>query len=255
MTGAPIATTGQRIGIVTDVIIVTPTTGCQRFDRIGEGESDSFPGLAATVSPSSEGEVDPVSEYPKLDELIEGIRNRSDAAFSAVYRLTGDALASFAFSMLADRQAAEDAVQQAFLELVKAAPSIKGDGRSLRAWLFRSVRFTCLDEIRRRGRRPETPTASIPEHADVHAVLETPGMDADLENALCDLTERQRNLLSLRHVVGLSGSETAEIMDMSRPAAYAATARAEKRLRKLLGRVESGVSTASQPTRNTEKPT
>lgn len=194
-----------------------------------------------------------MSEYPRLDLLVDGVRRRSDAAFADVYRLTGDPLASFAYSMLRDRQAAEDAVQQAFLELVRAADTIKGDGRSLRAWLFRSVRFTCLDEIRRRSRRPETPTASIPESMDVHAELPTPGLDPDLESALSELTEQQRNLLSLRHVVGLSGAEAAEVMNMSRPAAYAATARAEKRLRKLLERVESGAPTASQPRKNTEK--
>lgn len=218
-----------------------------------DGESGSSLSLVATVPLSSEGEVGRVSEYTRLDELVVGVILRSDAAFAELYRLTSDALASFAFSMLGDRHAAEDAVQQAFLELVRAAPSIKGDGRSLRAWLFRSVRFTCLDEIRRRGRRPETPTDSIPEQADIHADIETPGMDPILESALSDLTERQRNLLSLRHVVGLSGSETATVLDMSRPAAYAATARAEKRLRKLLEGVESGTQAASQPTKNTER--
>jgi len=193
-----------------------------------------------------------VSEYPDLDALLGGIRHRSDAAFGDLYRLTGDALASFALSMLSDRQAAEDAVQQAFLELVKAAPTIKGDGRSLRAWLFRSVRYTCLDEIRRRRRRPETPTESIPEMADVHAEIQDPGLDPTLESALAELTEQQRSLIALRHVVGLSGSEAAEVMAMSRPAAYAATARAEKRLRRLLEDVESGRSSASQPLKNTE---
>ncbi len=194
-----------------------------------------------------------MSEYPRLDDLVDGVRRRSDAAFADVYLLTGDALASFAFSMLRDRQAAEDAVQQAFLELVHAAPKIKGDGRSLRAWLFRSVRFTCLDEIRRRGRHPETPTASMPDQPDASAEVQTQGMDPGLESAMSELTELQRNLLSLRHVIGLSGAEAAKVMDMSRPAAYAATARAEKRLRKLLGGVESGVPTASQSMKNTER--
>lgn len=248
----------KRTAIVTAVTIVIVTTGTWPFEhgfseRIGERESEPFPGPPTTVATSSGGEDGPVSEYPRLDLLVDGVRRRSDAAFADVYRLTGDPLASFAFSMLRDRQAAEDAVQQAFLELVRAAPTIKGDGRSLRAWLFRSVRFTCLDEIRRRSRRPETPTASIPESPDVHAELQTPGLDPHLENALSELNEQQRNLLSLRHVVGLSGAEAAEVMDMSRPAAYAATARAEKRLRKLLEGVESGAPTASQPRKKTEK--
>jgi RNA polymerase sigma-70 factor (ECF subfamily) len=138
-----------------------------------------------------------VSEYPEIDGLVGGIRRRSDRAFSDLYRLTGDALASFAFSMLRDRRAAEDAVQQAFLELVRAAPSLRGDGRSVRAWLFRSVRFSCLDEIRRRSRHPETPAASIPEKLGSYEEIPTPGIDPGLEAALDQLSERQRSLLAL----------------------------------------------------------
>lgn len=232
--------------------MTTAHTECS--DRIGARESISFTGSFATVAVSAEGESNPVSEYPELDKLVEGVRRRSDAAFSDLYRLTSNLLVSFAYSMLHDRQAAEDAVQQAFLELVSAAPTIRGDGRSLRAWLFRSVRFTCLDEIRRRSRHPETPTDSIPDMPDVRSDIEVPGLDPALERALSQLNERQRNLLALKHVVGLSGGEAAAVMAMSRPAAYAATARAESRLKKLLEGVESDPSVASQHTKNTENP-
>ena len=148
--------------------------------------------------------------------------------------------------MLRDRRQAEDAVQQAYLELVRSADTFRGDGRSLRAWLFRSVRFTCLDEIRRSTRRPETPTAALPERGSAGDGVPDLGLDPELETAMLALSPRQRSLIVLRHVVGLSGAELADAMDMSRPAAYAATERAERRLRKLLSDVESGESTASQ---------
>lgn len=193
-----------------------------------------------------------MSEYPDLDELVEGVRRRDNVAFSALHRITADALASFAFSMLRDRRAAEDAVQQAFLELVRAAATIKGDGRSLRAWLFRSVRFTCLDEIRRRERHPESPSDSLPDTPDTDEE-DLAALDPELEAALSQLSERQRTLIALRHVVGLSGEEVASVMEMSRPAAYAATSRAEKRLRKLLSAVESQVESASPSVKKAEE--
>ena len=160
---------------------------------------------------------------PQLDELVDGIRERRDEAFSAVYQLTASGLVSFAHGMLRDRLAAEDAVQQAFLELARSAGGFKGDGRSLRAWLYRSVRFTCLDEIRRRSRRPEQLTDAVPDQG-VADDIDLP--DPELQEALLQLSERQRSLIVLRHVVGLSGEEVAEIMGIARTAAYAATARA-----------------------------
>lgn len=166
---------------------------------------------------------------------MNGIRTRSDAAFATAYRLTADPLASFANGMVRDVPFAEDAVQQAFLELVQAAPTIKGDGRSLRAWLFRSVRFTCLDELRRRARRPEKLAATVPEvgvEAEIPAGFET---DPELSRAMGRLSERQRTLLVLRHVVGMSGNEIADVVGGNRVAVYAAIRRAEQHLRTLLG--------------------
>ena len=163
--------------------------------------------------------------------ISEGVRRLSPEAFRAVYELHADGLNSFAYSILRDANAAEDAVQQAFLELVKAAPRFRGDERSLQAWLFRSVRYRCLDEIRRRERRPEIPHANVPELTDVTS--DTP-MAHDLDSALEQLTEQQRSVMFLRHVVGLSGNEVARVLQMNRAAVFATASRAEKRLRSLL---------------------
>ncbi len=168
----------------------------------------------------------------ELDQWVDGIRDRSDAAFKAVHVALADDLLSFANAMLRDRRAAEDAVQQAFIELVKAAPRLRGDGRSLRAWLYRSVRFTCLDEMRRRHRHPETPTERVPDEALDEQSDEW--VDPRLREALDQLSERQRSLIVMRHVGGLSGAEIATATRSNRTAVYAAVRRAERRLRRLL---------------------
>lgn len=174
------------------------------------------------------------------------LRRRDSAAFSTLYGMMADRLASFAFRLVGDRGAAEDAVQQAFLELVPAIAELRGEGRSLRAWLYRSVRFTCLDELRRRSRRPEDPSGDLPE-VPVEPDLEGVAMDAELEAALSRLTERQRTVLLLRHVQGLDGADVAAVLETNRAAVYAVAARAEAALRKMLSSVESGASPASEP--------
>ncbi len=187
--------------------------------------------------------MDSQTEY--LDGLVGGIRERSDRAFADLHRVMADALASYAFGMLRDRQAAEDAVQQAFLELARTAPSFRGDGRSLRAWMYRAVRFNCLDEVRRRSRRPERPTADLPE-VTARDTYPDMGFDPELEDALRQLSEQQRSIIILKHVLGFSGEEIAAILDSNRTSVYASAARAERRLKKLLSPVESGNSATSQ---------
>ena len=168
-----------------------------------------------------------------LDPHVAGIRTRSEEAFRAVYDALADDLVSFAFGMLSDRKTAEDVVQQAFVELVRAAPKIKGDGRSLRAWLFKSVRFGCLDEYRRRSRRPEIPHETLPDLAVGQDPL-SDHLDPSLEGALNQLSKRHRTVVLLRHVVGLSPEEIAQVIGSSRRATYAVLNRAETKLRSIL---------------------
>ena len=178
------------------------------------------------------GVVTRTFEIAELDALPEGVRRLAPEAFAELYGLLADGLNSFAYSMLHDAAAAEDAVQQAFLELVKAAPTIRGDGRAIRAWLFRSVRFRCLDELRRRTRRRETLHAEIPDH--LLSSGPSPGDGGDLEAAMSQLTHHQRAVLFLRHVMGMSGHEVAAVLETNRAAVFATAARAERKLRQIL---------------------
>ncbi len=169
-----------------------------------------------------------------LDVHIDGIRARSNTAFAAVYHATVDDLASFAFAMVGDRRTAEDIVQQTFVELVKAAPKLKGDGRSLRSWLFRSVRFGCLDEYRRRSRNREVPHHSVPDISVEDDPLQNQ-LGPELETALSMLGSRQRAAVLLANVVGLTGEEIATVLGTTRRAAYSLVERGESRLREILG--------------------
>ncbi len=153
--------------------------------------------------------------------------------------------------MLRDRGAAEDAVQQAFLELARAAATIEGDGRSLRAWLYRSVRFRCLDEIRRRKRHPEDPTERLPD-AGVSDPIDLP--DPALRAALMKLTDRQRAIVVLRHVIGASFDDIAKVMGSNRTAMYAACARAQRSLERHLRAIESTSVAASAQMREQGTP-
>lgn len=176
--------------------------------------------------------VTPTDAHP-LDRHVDGVRNRSEQAFRAVYLAMANDLLSFAFGMLGDRRTAEDMVQQAFIELVESAHQFRGDGKALRAWLFRSVRYGCLDEYRRRSRHREYPSDRLPERAHHDDVISR-YLEPNLQRALDSLTERQRTVILLRHVGGLSGHEMARVMKTTRKAVYGVLARAEGNLRQVL---------------------
>jgi len=59
---------------------------------------------------------------------------------------------SFAYRMLGEEEGAADAAQQAFLSAYRHLNELRGE--SFRSWLLRIVANACLDELRRRKRRP-----------------------------------------------------------------------------------------------------
>ncbi|MGI9596265.1 MAG: RNA polymerase sigma factor [Acidimicrobiales bacterium] len=172
-----------------------------------------------------------------LDCVAESIGRGEADAFDRLYDRVADRLFRFAFRFLSDREDAEDAVQQAFLELAQSAGR-PDNGRSLEAWLFASVRYTCIDLLRRRSRRPEVPQEQLPE-VDGEDQYQL-GVDPSLERALASLTDAQRQIIHLKYVEGLDGQQIADIMDTNRVAVYAMSGRAERRLKNLLIRIDSG---------------
>lgn len=187
----------------------------------------------------------------ELDDLVVGLRAGDPDAFRRCYELTADMLASIALGMLRDRHDAEDVVQEAFLALARRAADLRGEGRSLRAWLVRAVRNASIDRLRARGRRREHPVAELPERHDPDGPsLAVDQLDPELARALARLTDKQRAALLLRHVGGLSGHEIADVLDSDRDAVYALVRRAEQALRRHLTSgpaVGSRTATSSLP--------
>ncbi|MCP6768924.1 sigma-70 family RNA polymerase sigma factor, partial [Klebsiella pneumoniae] len=81
-----------------------------------------------------------------------------------------------AMNLLGNAADAEDAVQEAFLKVYRAAASFRGSS-SLATWTYRILVNTCYDLMRRGRRRPETPLPA-------EIGLAAPGTDHPLRLAL-----------------------------------------------------------------------
>ncbi|GAY12180.1 RNA polymerase, sigma-24 subunit, ECF subfamily [Pseudonocardia sp. N23] len=155
------------------------------------------------------------------------------------------------YRMLGSFDEAEDLVQETFLRAWKARGQFD-EATNLRAWLYRIATNACLDALRRRKRavpKSESPAevtwlqpypdqlldavAPSDERPDVVAVArETIGL-AFLA-AIQLLPARQRAVLVLRDVLEWSAAETADLLEMTVPAANSALQRARATLRERL---------------------
>ena len=160
--------------------------------------------------------------------------------FKILCRRHADEIYRFVRSMLGNAADAEDATQEVLLRLwlnLPAVPMLKA-----RAWLYRTTRNYCLDQIRRRSlvTAAAMPGAEVLEEI-VDAGIEHPSRAADLDYlrtcmdvALQSLPETLRSVFILYEVNGLRYRQIAEQLDLPINSVKVHLLRARRRLQDLL---------------------
>jgi RNA polymerase sigma-70 factor (ECF subfamily) len=112
--------------------------------------------------------------------------------------------------MMANDADAADAAQEALIVLVRRLDRF--DGRSRFAtWAYRVTTNVCLDELRRRSRRPVPAEPAVGAEASVDPDVDT---RLDVEAALATLSPEYRAAVVLRDLCDLDYAEIAEAFDI-----------------------------------------
>ena len=137
-------------------------------------------------------------------------------------------------AMIADPVEADDAIQHALLELLRAAKTYRGAG-SLDGWARRvASRAMLRHAARARSSRLHAPPSGDAPAAMNTTVLET--LPRSLEHYLAELPEVQRTALLLRHALGHTIVEIAEITGAPVPTVRSRIKKGQLELRRLVQR-------------------
>jgi RNA polymerase sigma-70 factor, ECF subfamily len=130
---------------------------------------------------------------------------------------------------------AEDVAQEVCLAAVMALPRYRDRGRPFLAFVYGIAAHKVADAYRAAGRDLAYPTDSIPEHRSDEPDPEQAALEGDSVTRMSELLEilpdKQREILILRVVVGLSAEETAEAVGSTPGAVRVAQHRALARLK------------------------
>ena len=130
---------------------------------------------------------------------------------------------------------ADDVAQEVCLAAITALPNYKDQGRPFLAFIYGIAAHKVADAHRAQGRNRSDPTDAVPERAAAEPGPEQRALESEsnakMAALLAVLPEKQREILILRVVVGLSAEETAEAVGSSPGAVRVAQHRALARLR------------------------
>jgi RNA polymerase sigma-70 factor (ECF subfamily) len=167
------------------------------------------------------------------EELVLRAQDGDQQAFEALVLANHARLLRVAQGVLRDPHIAEDATQQAFLDIWRDIRRLRDPGK-FEGWSYRLLLRVCYAEAKRTPRWvPDTaiPTSAEPRGGDVFGVI----VDRDqLSRGFQHLSIDHRTVIVLRYLMDLSPDEVAEALDIPRKTVYSRLGRAIDALRSAL---------------------
>ena len=181
--------------------------------------------------------------------LMERAAGGDPAAFDVIVRRWKNRVFRLAMRFFRRPEDAEDVTQEVFLKLYRTAATYRSDA-PFEHYLLRVATNACIDRLRATRRRREEVLSALA--ADTGAWLDralagealeaqqaeaAKGLAAEL---LATLPPRDRTVLVLMDLEGLSAREVAEATGSTRAAVKVRAMRARRALRRLAGRIPGG---------------
>lgn len=194
---------------------------------------------------------------PTDEELVAAARGGDAAALDALVRRHEPRLYRFGLKMCRSREAAGEVVQDTLLAAVRSLAAFRGEA-SVTTWLYTIARRACLRQRRRRRFDPEREESLeaivAAEAPPIASPAFTPEEEAGrreiaaaLDAAIGSLEPRQREVLLLRDVEGLSAAEVAAALGLRVEAVKSRLHRARLAVRRRLAPLLVAPAKAASP--------
>ena len=175
------------------------------------------------------------------DKLISRAAAGDGAAFSELMTMHEKRMYAVALRMCANREDAQDCLQDAMLRVYRSIGGFKGQS-SFSTWVYRITMNPCLEELRRRKTRSASSLDTMLEGGwsptDGENGPEKQAVASEqrrvLNSAIADLPEDMRSAIVLRDVQGFSYEEIAEMLEVNIGTIKSRISRGREKLRQIL---------------------
>ena len=161
--------------------------------------------------------------------LIDSAKSGNKIAFGKLIRQYEKTVYSFAFKICRDKEKAEEAMQETFINAYRGLKSFSGNSK-FSTWLYRIVTNNCLMMHRKKSHEPvvsledselyrETGELQVPHWGETpHDAVLNKELKEILDKAIQKLPLEYRIVFVMRDVEGLSTKEVGKSLKLSAPA-------------------------------------
>jgi RNA polymerase sigma-70 factor (ECF subfamily) len=175
-------------------------------------------------------------------QLVEAAQNGHLESFGVLYRRYHSSMVALAYSMLADRDLAEDAAQEVFAVACRDLGSLKSKER-FAAWLAGICRNVSRQMLRANKRlTAENAEAAESSRFNLSSAISAVNPDGAqdhheaIHRAVWNLRRSERELIVLRYFDGFSQAHISEVLGISPQAVNGRLVRAKRKIAKYLKR-------------------
>lgn len=182
------------------------------------------------------------------NELVRRAQNKDREAYRALVERYQSRAYALAFSILKNKQDAEDVVQESFVKVYLSIGGFKGES-SFYTWLYRIVRNMSID-VKRKISRDKTRQTESPEN-DAYSSIDSSAQQGNesyspdyellrkekarrIAQVLNDISEEHRTVIILREIDGMDYGQIAQITGVSKGTIMSRLHYARKKLQKAL---------------------
>jgi RNA polymerase sigma-70 factor (ECF subfamily) len=159
-----------------------------------------------------------IEPQASAEQLIARCLGGDQSAYEALYSLYAPSVYRLCYSLLLNRQDAEDVLQESFVYAFRNLRRYDASRAAFKTWLYTIAISRCRNHYRRRSALLDVghlfqlelpaPYADMPEPAAVRHDAR-----AEVERALAALSPRLREAVVLRYGQGMTYREIADVMD------------------------------------------
>ena len=164
-------------------------------------------------------------------QLVEAAQNGHLESFGALYERYHSPMVALAYSMLADRDLAEDAAQEVFAVACRDIGNLKSKER-FAAWLAGICRNVSRQMLRAHKMKPMALSDDYADQSDDNRQ----DRREVIRRAVWNLRETERELIVLRYFDGFSQARISGVLNLSPQAVNGRLVRAKRKIAKYLKR-------------------